>query len=226
MIINSCRPGFPAWKRNSSQAKGSSDTIVLTRPSDIPAGAYTATITAHDSLVTCFSTTQTSFIIAQPDLMYRKWNDVVFIDNSDKLFVSYQWYESGAGALNGQTQQYMHNGDGLSGTYYCRIVTTTNDTLYTCETAFDDITPSRDITNAAHVSLSPTYVRSSNLISVRQSEAQELTIRMYNATGIMTDQYMQNQAYGTIPAPAQAGVYIVQILCGENIHTAKIIVHE
>ena len=118
-----------------TQDKGASDTIVLTRPETISTGTHTAVVTVRDTAVTCFSTVETKFVIADPDRMYRKWDDLVFIDNTDKLFTAYQWFKNGQ-MLEGETAQYYFDPTDMNGTdtYFCRMVTTTNDTLYSCET--------------------------------------------------------------------------------------------
>ena len=139
-----------------SQAKGSTDTIILSRPASIPAGTYTALITVRDSLVSCYSSTQTSFTISESDVMYRKWDDLIFIDNSNNLFTAYQWYENGI-ALSNETKQYLHNENGLPGTYFCRMITTTNDTVYTCELALDNIPRSRDVDTTPKVKSTTMY---------------------------------------------------------------------
>ena len=139
-----------------SQAKGSTDTIVISRPASIPAGTYTALITVRDSLVSCYSTTQTSFTIAESEVMYRKWDDLIFIDNSNNLFTAYQWYENGI-ALSNETKQYLHNENGLPGTYFCRMITVTNDTIYTCELALDNIPRSRDVDTTPKVKSTTMY---------------------------------------------------------------------
>ena len=128
-----------------SIAKGSTDTIIISRPASIPAGSYTALITVRDSMVSCYSTTQTSFTIALSDHVYSKWTDVLFVDNSDHRFLAYQWFADGV-AMGGETKQHLYASQGLSGSdilYYCQLTTTDGETLYTCPQTFDEVTPSR-----------------------------------------------------------------------------------
>ena len=209
-----------------SQAKGSTDTIVLSRPASIPAGTYTAFITVRDSLVSCYSTTQTSFTIAESEVMYRKWDDLIFIDNSDNLFTAYQWYENDI-ALSNETNQYLYHVNGLPGLYYCRMITTTNDTIYTCKQAFDDIPRSRDISNDAQkITVMPTYVRTNGNITIRQTADMELHITLYDATGKMVGQHTQIDAEDHIVAPCSEGIYFIRVQYGEDVKTTKIFVHE
>ena len=39
------------------------------------------------------------------DIVYRKWNDVLFVDNTGEQFVSYQWYADSV-AITGATRQF------------------------------------------------------------------------------------------------------------------------
>ena len=212
-----------------TQERGVSDTIVLARPETVSAGRHTAVITVRDTFVTCSSTVETEFVIADPDRMYRKWDDLVFIDNSENLFTAYQWYKNGL-LLEGETAQYYFDPNRMSGTdtYFCRMVTATNDTLYSCETAFEDIVRSRDKSQEAtqNISVSPTYIRTSGTIIIRQSEEEALTISVLDATGKLLGVHMQNEATGTISAPDQQGMYVVRVEGGDVVQTVKIIVHE
>lgn len=146
--------------QNFSQDYDGKDTIVLARPASIPAGTYTATVTVRDSLVTCFNTVQTTFTIALSDHVFSKWTDVLFVDNSDKLFTAYQWFADGV-AMSGETLQRLYDPKGLSGSnilYYCQLTTTDGKTLYTCPQTFDDVTPSRTVdTTPAKVKATTMY---------------------------------------------------------------------
>ena len=110
------------------------------------AGNYAATITVGETGTTCQSTVSTSFTIADSHLMYRKWEDVLFIGNADHQFVAYQWYENGV-PMDGQNQQSLFRPEGMPGTYFCEITTVDNRIIYTCEQTFDEVTRSRDVAN-------------------------------------------------------------------------------
>ena len=123
---------------------GSDISFALT--SQLAAGDYTGVVTAGSSLSDCSTQVTVNFTVADGSCMLSKWTDVLFIDNSDGLFVSYQWYENGS-PMVGETQQRLYNPNGLTGSYYCRMTTTDGKTIYTCEEDFDDVTPSRCVNN-------------------------------------------------------------------------------
>ena len=41
------------------------------------------------------------------DIVYRKWNDLLFVDNGNEQFVAFQWYKNHV-ALPGETKQYIY----------------------------------------------------------------------------------------------------------------------
>jgi hypothetical protein len=84
--------------------------------------------------------------VAAGDLIYSKWSDLLFIDNSGKQFTAYQWYENG-NILIDETRQYLFRTGGLPNEYFCRLTTTDGSTIYTCAMTFDEAIPSRTVTS-------------------------------------------------------------------------------
>lgn len=44
------------------------------------------------------------------DLIMRKWDDVLFVNNADSLFVNYQWYRDGQ-KIEGETKQFLYTSE-------------------------------------------------------------------------------------------------------------------
>ena len=80
------------------------------------------------------------------DIVYRKWNDLLFVDNGNEEFTAYQWYENG-NILIDETRQYLFRTGGLPNEYFCRLTTTDGSTIYTCAMTFDEAIPSRTVTS-------------------------------------------------------------------------------
>lgn len=74
------------------------------------------------------------------NVICRKWNDLLFVDNGDKRYTAYQWYCNGA-ALEGETRQFLYSeGTILSGnnkTYYCVMTLADGTTVKACANTFD-----------------------------------------------------------------------------------------
>ncbi len=125
--------------------------IVFVRAAELVAGDYTATVTVGKAGTDCSSQTTVNFTIALGGSILSKWTDVLFINNANGRFVTYQWYKNGV-ELTGETQQRLYDPNGMSGTtdeYSCRMTTTDGQTIYTCPALFDDVTPSRTLNNSA-----------------------------------------------------------------------------
>ena len=122
------------------------EELVLAMPAGLQPGDYTATFTIGDATISCTSTAQAEMTVAAGDLIYSKWSDLLFIDNSGKQFTAYQWYENG-NILIDETRQYLFRTGGLPNEYFCRLTTTDGSTIYTCAKTFDEAIPSRTVTS-------------------------------------------------------------------------------
>ena len=79
------------------------------------------------------------------DIVYRKWNDMLFVDNGNEEYVSYQWYKNHT-AIEGATAQYLYQkgvvmeGDG---NIYHVVATRANGSqVISCEGLFEDFSAS------------------------------------------------------------------------------------
>ncbi|MBO7458146.1 MAG: hypothetical protein J6T80_02685 [Paludibacteraceae bacterium] len=120
--------------------------LVMSRPTTLTPGNYNATVAIGQKGTECFSTASLTIRIDDSHIMYRKWEDVLFIDNSSRRYVGYQWYENGK-ELAGETKQHLYNPNGLPGTYFCRVTADDGSVFYTCELPFEQVTRSRDVSN-------------------------------------------------------------------------------
>lgn len=76
------------------------------------------------------------------DFVYRKWNDVLFADNADEQFVSYQWYEDSV-AIVGATRQFYQLTDTINPHFYHVEAMTTDGRIRTsCVQLFGQFRPS------------------------------------------------------------------------------------
>ncbi len=76
------------------------------------------------------------------DIVYRKWNDVLFVDNTGEQFVSYQWYSDSV-AISGATQQFYQLSDTVTPHIYYVEATMPNGRVRTsCAQLFDQFQPS------------------------------------------------------------------------------------
>ena len=74
------------------------------------------------------------------NVIYRKWNDLLFVDNGDQRFATYQWYCDGV-AMEGETRQFLYTEGvvliGNGKTYYCIMTLADGSTVKACANTFD-----------------------------------------------------------------------------------------
>ena len=119
--------------------------ISFVRAAELVAGDYSATVIVGQTGIDCTTQVDVNFTVALGGSLLSKWTDVLFVDNSSRRFISYQWYKNGT-EMSGETMQRLYDPNGLSGTtdeYMCRLTTGDGQTLYTCPITFDEVTPSR-----------------------------------------------------------------------------------
>lgn len=76
------------------------------------------------------------------DFVYRKWNDVLFADNKDGLFVSYQWYADSV-AIPDETKQFYQLTDTITPhLYYVEATTAEGGVRTSCAQLFGQFQPS------------------------------------------------------------------------------------
>lgn len=200
--------------------------IAITLPEGITGGVYTAELHLLSEFELCETVLPFRFELTHDNLVYSKWTDVLFIDNHNDLFVSYQWYENGT-ALQGETQQRLYRPDSaLDGQYYCVITTTDGQQIRTCTYAFSDAPRSADEAAKRYHKVTPTMMPKNNIVMVERSEQTKARIELYDATGRLLQTVQTQASITTLSAPSVSGVYFIRLTDLEtNEHwTEKIVV--
>ena len=110
------------------------------------AGTWTDTIiskvTACDSIITNYVLHTKDCTVPCEIQIYRKWNDFLFVDNSDSIYTSFQWYYQQT-PIEGATQQYYRVPDPATqtGEFYVLL----NGDIETCTTTLANATRSAPI---------------------------------------------------------------------------------
>lgn len=195
-------------------------------PAQLPAGKYTATVEARDTLECETSATQ-SVELALSGVVFSKWTDVLLVDNIDGSFTGYQWYQNDT-LLAGKTDQVLYLPEGMSGKkYFCQIQTA-DGTIYTCESDFSDLprsadNPKQPTTN--HITVLPNRVQTNGTVTVQQSANENLHLILMSATGKRVAEYNQTESSQLINMPGVQGVYMLRIEAESDVQTVKIVVY-
>ena len=88
------------------------------------------------------------------EIVYRKWVDMLFVDNGNEEYTAYQWYKNNT-AIEGQTRQYLYTpgvtlqGDG--NIYYAVATKKDGSQVVSCEGRFEDFDPSAPLNPGAKI---------------------------------------------------------------------------
>ena len=213
-----------------------SNEIHVPVPSPAAYGKYDCTIlfytATNNGTAGCVSEEQKlSFSLYMDGFVHRKWNDVVFVDNSDKncepncdedlTFTAYQWYKDGE-LIPGATGQSYYEAGGLNG-YYQVLMTASDGTIYrSCEYEMRPVIEALDDAQAP-VRLYPIPVQSGAPINVNADEDGE--IQMYNLQGACSSVVSVHEGRQAITAPAVPGMYLIRFVSeNKQVFTRKMIV--
>lgn len=147
------------YKRNAGISEDITNPAIITADPDIfneivPLGEGIFTYSAYlidryKNIVWCdrFNITVKA-PVCQSGLVYRKWDDFMFVDNGDGggdgSFISYQWYKEGQ-KIDGATQQWIrttlpkYEKAAPSGRYYVYITDENGNLIVTCPSFFEDL---------------------------------------------------------------------------------------
>jgi len=152
-----------------------------------------------------------------------KWDDVLYIDNTDNRFVKFQWYKDGNPVGTYGSSVYYTENAGFHGTYHVRAYLNENEYIESCPIHYPVHTRS------SSVNIYPNPVNREEYITVESDEKGESYI------GALIELYDLNgrKAYATtataprvlIPVTVPAGVYVLHIKhTSGKITTQKVIV--
>ena len=148
-----------------------------------------------------------------------KWDDVIFVKNTNERYRSYQWYLNGEPIRTDGTNQYYHNPRGLNGEYTVRA--------YYENGSYDESCPvSVSSGRNMRVMVYPNPVEANQQISVLietgYDEAVDAKIELYDITGRILLNTVTRQTITELPVRVAPGTYVVRI----TTHDAQVFVHK
>jgi len=139
-----------------------------------------------------------------------KWDDVLYITNTDNRYIAFQWYKDGmAISKDGTAIYYTDPVNGLEGTYHVRAYYNDKDYVESCPMYFS----TRKI--SSQLSVYPNVVKMSNNITIESNELGETyigaKIELFNIMGkkVYTSQITDSRI--EIPMNYPSGAYILHI---------------
>ena len=178
-----------------------------------------------------------AFVPCAPDciegIMYRKWENVLFVDNGKGLYAAYQWYKNDK-KLPGETKQRYYTGSkpmaGTSDTYYCEMTRKDGKVEQTCAHTFDECPRSADHTAVEDIRVDgyavyPTHVAAGTSVTVSKTYPGNVHACLLTITGqrVASMEIRGNETVITVPEAA--GLYLLQLQGGTTQTTIKINVY-
>lgn len=178
-----------------------------------------------------------AFVPCAPDciegIMYRKWENVLFVDNGKGLYTAYQWYKNDK-KLPGETKQRYYTGSkpmaGTSDMYYCEMTRKDGKVEQTCAHMFDECPRSADHTAVEDIRVDgyavyPTHVAAGTSVTVSKTYSGNVRADLLTITGqrVASMEIRGNETVITVPETA--GLYLLQLQGGTTQTTIKINVY-
>lgn len=165
-------------------------------------------------------------------LMYRKWENVIFIDNHDSIFVAYQWFRNDQ-KLEGDTLQRFYNGFNKpinpDDVFYCQVIDKNSDTILTCPLAFKNIPRSAEAAVedilADGFAVYPTQLAAGAAITITKTVPGSVQATLLTLTGQTVSITILTDETSTLPMPDAAGLYMLQLRATITQTTVKINVY-
>lgn len=152
------------------------------------------------------------------DLVYRKWTDVLFCNNADSLFTSYQWYADSV-AIADATEQFLYRPTDMLGHSYYVIATDKNGKKhYSCDETFDETTRSLDAQPKVK-----TLLRLHEPIQI-QDISEESVVRIYDMLGSLCIESRIRESNSEIEQNLPQGSYIISISTPQKQYTERMII--
>ncbi len=144
--------------------------------------------------------------VTQGGLITQHWSDVLFFDNKNKDFVSWQWYKNGI-TISGATRQYFSENQALNGVYYVIATDKDGNKIKSC---LFEIT-GKVFSNNIKIYPNPVKASSEFTLECNFSEAQlkGATIDIFDINGKLIQTVSNIKTQNQIIAPSQTSIYVV-----------------
>ncbi len=148
------------------------------------------------------------------DIILTKFDDVVIIDNSNDLFVAYQWNKDEK-EIEDASWQFFNDKPYLYGLYGATVTTTSGDKVKVCPVFIDKRpTVSKAAVKTVSVYPNPAYRMETVTIDLSDFEGSELSdvfIVIYNSVGNMAQRIenVQIKNFVSLPADNYTGVVVM-----------------
>lgn len=151
-----------------------------------------------------------------------KWDDVMYVENTDNKYISFQWYKNGEAVTVHANSVYYTEAEGLSGKYFVRAYKTSDTYDESCIVEINS-------NNRSSLKIYPNIVKQYDHITIESTGPDNsytgARINIFNMKGqkMITTRMIDNHII--VPMDLPFGTYVMQIVTTDGkIKTEKIIV--
>jgi len=144
-----------------------------------------------------------------PLTILMKWNDVLYVNNTDNRFVRFQWHKDGQPITQHGTSVYYTDPNGLNGRYFVRAYMSPTAYEESCEIYFNSSE------SASLLKIYPTIVPQHEYLTVESNEVGETyigaSIELYDMSGRKVYSTRATSSKVEIPMSLSSGSYVVHV---------------
>jgi hypothetical protein len=153
-------------------------------------------------------------VILNPTLIKMKWNDVIYVPNTDGIYVDYQWYKNGQPvASNGTDQYYSEKGGFTPHAEY-------NVKAYKADGTYDEACPiiPNNISkgSGANLTVYPNPIQTGTkvtfLLQLPEGELTEADAYIYDMNGKLVSQFKITNYITEVLLNVATGTYTVRVI--------------
>jgi hypothetical protein len=185
---------------------GTSGSISISVPAGTRPGKYKGSLQMRNDSGVESSVYNFELTVNIPtEYIVVKYNRLLVLDNSTKIFIAYQWYKDGV-AIEGATKQFYSDPKGLVGTYSMKGTTGEGEVLYSYPKVLN-------IPLAQKVAAYPSLVRANQTCTVEITDgALELNLTgaelsVYSSQGVRVYYSTKVEKLNTVKLPMMDGMY-------------------
>lgn len=183
--------------------------ITFEQPSGVLAGGYQVSIVFTQDESGCSRSQIVPFFI-DTSLVYAKWDDILFCDNVDLKFDTFQWFHNQV-PISGATQQFLYSPSGFSGEYHVEAYTSMGVKYTSCTTHYEAIPKSRTAMRVYPTPASRNHMVTIELpIEIDDVDLGKLVIK--NVVGQIVKQATVLQQKTSIILPSLPGMYMLEYI--------------
>ena len=191
------------------------DVLTFSIPEGASAGKHTVTLQLFGEMKSSQKLSVTFSVGLNSDRIEKLWNDVVVCKNTDNKIASYQWYHEDE-LIEGATNQFYCDMNGLEGNYSVKVVTVNGDSLWVCEKYFERELPPFTIISYPNPA-KPMTNFTVEVSGLDDSQMEKASLFVYTAAGVMAYTSNQVQKQNILALPTGEYVAVVTVDGGKSV---------